>query len=79
MRLSLFENLRNYYHEHHDIGKSFHNHDHILVLIHVHEFGMILHSLQEMVQIQLDETGGFSLKAHFVQKQEDKILIQGIL
>ena len=64
MKLSFYENLRNYYHNNHYIGDSFHDHDHFLVLIHVHEFGMILHSLQGMVQIQLDETSDFSSKAH---------------
>ena len=46
MRLFFFSgSLRNYYHEHHGIHNSFHNHNHVLVLIYIHEFGMILHSL----------------------------------
>ena len=47
MKLSFYENLRNYYHNNHYIKDSFHNHVHFLVLVHVHEFGTILHSLQE--------------------------------
>ena len=78
MRLSFFENLMNYYNKNHIIGDFFRDHDHILVL--VHKFGTILRSLQGMVQIQLDETGDFSSKAHyFYQQQEDMILIQNIL
>ena len=76
------QNLSNYYHKNHGIMDSFHDHDHdhdhnhILVLIHVQEIGTILHSLQEMVQIQLDESGDFLSKApYFVQQQEDMILI----
>ena len=47
---------------------------------HIHEFRMILHSLQRMDQILLDETTNFSSKAHYyVQQQEDMILIQSIL
>ncbi|RVW98763.1 Cation/H(+) antiporter 20 [Vitis vinifera] len=53
MRLSFSEN---YYYKNHGIGDFYHDHDHVLVLVHVHEFGTILHSLQGMVQIQLDET-----------------------
>ena len=78
MRLSSYENLMNCYHKKHGIRDFFH--DHVLVLIHVHEFGTILHSLLGMVQIQLDETGYFSSTAHyFVQQQENMILIQNIL
>ena len=70
----------NYYHKNHGIRDFFNDHDHVLVHIHVYEFGTILHSLQEMVQIQLDETSNFSSKAHyFVQQQKDMILIQNIL
>ena len=61
MRLSFSENLMNYYHKNHGIRDFFNDHDHVFV----HEFGTILHSLQEMVQIQLDETGNFSSKAHY--------------
>ena len=76
MKLSFYDNLRNYYHNNHYIRDSFHDHDHFLVLIHIHEFMTILQSLQRMVQIQLDETSDFSSKAHyFVQQQEDMILI----
>ncbi|RVW18329.1 hypothetical protein CK203_113628 [Vitis vinifera] len=46
MRLSFSEN---YYYKNHGIGDFFHDHNH--VLIHIHEFGMILHSLQGMIQI----------------------------
>ena len=59
----------------------FHNHDHVLVLVLVlvHEFRTILHSLQRIDQILLDETSNFSSKAHYyVQQQEDMILIQNI-
>ena len=79
MRLSFSEN---YYYKNHGIGDFFHDHDYVFFLIpvHVHEFEMILHSLQGMVQIQLDKIGDFSSKAHyFVQQQEDMILIQNIL
>ena len=58
----------NYYYKNHGIGDFFHNHDHVLLLIHIHEFGTILHSLQGMVQIQLDETSDFSSKAHYFVK-----------
>ena len=54
------------------------DHDHVLV--HAHNFGMILHSLLGMLQIQWDETDDFSLVAHyFVQLLEDMILIENIL
>ena len=54
------------------------DHDHILV--HTHNFGMILHSLLGMLQIQSDGTDDFSLVAHyFVQLLEDMILIENIL
>ena len=77
MTLSFSEN---YYYKNHGIKDFFHDHDHVLVLIHVYDFGTILYSLQGMVQIQLDEIGDFSSKAHyFVQQQEDMILIQNIL
>ena len=40
--------------------------------VHAHDCGIKLHSLQGMVQIQLDVTDGFSLVAHyFVQLLED--------
>ena len=54
IRLSFFGNLNYYYHEYHGIGNSFHDHDHVLV--HVHVFRTIPYSLQEIIQIQLDET-----------------------
>ena len=54
--------------------------DHDYVLVHAHDFGMILHSLLGMLQIQWDETGDFSLVAYyFVQLLEDMILIENIL
>ena len=49
MRLSFSKNLVNYYYKNHGIGDFFHNHDHVLII--VHEFGTILHSLQGMIQI----------------------------
>ena len=61
MRLSFSENLVNYYYKNYGIGDFFHEH----VIVTVHEFGTILHSLQGMIQIQLDETGDFSSKNHF--------------
>ena len=73
MRLSFFEN---YYYKNHSIRDFFYDHDHVLVLIHVYKFETILHSLQGMVKIQLDETGDFSSKTHyFVYQQENMILI----
>ena len=78
MRLSFYENLKNYYHKNHGNGNSFHYHNHIL--IHVHEFETILHSLQGMVQIQLDKTSDLLSKVHyFVQQHENMILIWSIL
>ena len=65
MRFSLNWNLNNYYHEFHGIGNSFYNHDYNHVLVHVHGFRTISHSLQGMVWIQLEETGDFSSKAHY--------------
>ena len=65
MRFFFFGNLNDYYHEFHGIGNSFHSHKRNHVFIHVHGFGTISHSLQGMVQIQLDSTGDFSLKAHY--------------
>ena len=54
------------------------NHDHVLV--HAYDFGMILHLLLGMLQIQWDGTCDFSLVAHyFVQLLEDMILIENIL
>ena len=58
MRLSFCWYLNDYYHEFHGIGNSFHD--------HVHAFGTISHSLQGMVQIQLDWNGDFLLKAHYL-------------
>ena len=75
MRLSFFENLNDYYHEYHGVGNFFQDH----VLVQVHMFVMILHSLQEMVRIHLDRTGDFSSKVHYLaQQQEDIISIQSI-
>ena len=74
-RFSFFGKLNDYYHEFHGIKNSFQDHDRD----HVHRFGTISHSVQGMVQIQLDETGDFSSKTHyFAQKQEDMISIQSI-
>ena len=72
MRFSFSGNLNDYYHKFHGIENSFHDH----VLVHVHGFGTISHSLQGMVRIQLDGICDFSSKAHyFVQQQEDMIYI----
>ena len=74
MRFSFSENLNDYYHEFHGIINSLHDRDHVLV--YVHEFATISHSLQGMVRIQLHETSDFSSKAHyFAQQQEDMISI----
>ena len=62
MRFSFFRNSNDYYHQFHGIRNSFHDRNHVLV--YIHEFGTISHSLQEMVRIQLDVTGDFSLKSH---------------
>ena len=62
------------------VGNSALDFDHDHVLVHAHDFGMILHSLLGMLQIQWDETGDFSLVAHyFVQLLEDMILTENIL
>ena len=62
------------------VGNSALDFDHDHVLIHVHNFGMILHSLLGMLQIQWDGTDDFSLVAHyFVQLLGDMILIENIL
>ena len=62
------------------VGNSALDFDHDHVLVHAHDFGMILHSLLGMLQIQWDGTGDFSLVAHyFVQLLEDMILIENIL
>ena len=66
VRLSFSENLMSYYHKNHGIEDFFHNQDHVLILVHVHEFETILHSLQRMIQIQLDETSDFSSKVLFI-------------
>ena len=47
MRFSFSRNLNDYYHEFHGIENSFN--DHVHVLVHVHGFGTISHSLQGMV------------------------------
>ena len=65
MRFSFSGNLNYYYHEFHGIQNSFNNHDRDHVLVHVHRFGMISHSLQGMVQIKLDGIDDFSSKAHY--------------
>ena len=65
MRLSFSRNENDYYHEYHGIKNSFHDH----VIVHVHVFGMISHSLQEIVRIQLDRTGDFSSKIHYFSHQ----------
>ena len=62
------------------VGNSAIDLDHDHVLVHAHDFGMILHSFLGMLQIQWDGTGDFSLVAHyFVQLLEDMILIENIL
>ena len=62
------------------VGNSALNFDQDHVLVHAHDFGMILHSLLRMLQIQWDGTGDFSLVAHyFVQLLEDMILIENIV
>ena len=77
MRLSFSRNLNYYYHEFHGIRNSFHNRNHIL--IHVQMFGTISHSLQGMIQIQLNKTGDLSLSVnYFTHQQEDMISIQSI-
>ena len=65
MGFSLFGNLNDYYHEFRGIRNSFHDHDCDHVLIHVHGFGKISHSLWGMVRIQLGDTGDFSSKPHY--------------
>ena len=61
------------------VGNSALDFDHDHVLVYAHDFG-ILYSLMGMLQIQWDETGDFSLVAHyFVQLLEDMILIENIL
>ena len=49
MRFSFSRNLNDYYHEFHGIRNSFHDHDRYHVLVHVHGFGTISHSLQGLV------------------------------
>ena len=62
------------------VGNSALDFDHDHALVHAHNFGMILHSLLGMLQIQWDGTGDFSLVAHyFVQLLEDMLLIENIL
>ena len=62
------------------VGNSALDFDYDHILFHAHNFGMILHSLLGMLQIQWDETNDFSLVAHyFVQLLEDMILIDNIL
>ena len=79
MRFSFSGNLNDYYNEFHGIRNSFHDHDRDNILVHVHGFRTISHSLQGMVRIQLDEIGNFSSKAHyFAQLQGDMISIQSI-
>ena len=74
MKLLFSRNLNDYYHEFHDIGNFFHDRNHVLV--HVHGFETISHSIQGMVQIQFDGTGDFSSKTHyFSQQHEDMISI----
>ena len=45
VQLSFFKNLMNDYYGHHGIENSFHDYDHILVLINIHKFQMMLHLL----------------------------------
>ena len=68
MRFSFSWNLKDYYYDHHGIINSFHDNDY--VLLHVHMFRTISHSLQGMVRIQLDGTGDFSSKAHYFGNKE---------
>ena len=65
MRFSFYGNLNDYYHEFHGIINFFLDHDPNHVLVHIRGFETISHSLQGMVQIQLDETSDFSSKAHY--------------
>ena len=68
MMLSFLVNLKGYSHKH-DIENFF----------YIHSYDTILHSLQEMVQIQLDETCDSSLITHyFVHQQEDIKLVHNI-
>ena len=74
--LSFLVNSKDYYHKH-GIENFFHDHDYDHVLVHIHDSRMMLHSLQGMAQIQLDETGGSTLITHyFVRQQKDMKLIQ---
>ena len=80
MRFSFFGNLNDYYPEFHGIKISFQNNNCDHVLIHVHMFRKISHSLHGMVWIQLNETSDFSSKAHyFPQQKENMISIQSNL
>ena len=45
MRFYFYGNLNDYYHESHGIENSFHDHYRDHVLVHVHGFEMISHSL----------------------------------
>ena len=65
MKFSFSGNLNDYYHEFHGIRNSFHDHGCDHVLVHVHRFGTISHSLQVMTRIQLDGIDDFSSKAHY--------------
>ena len=65
MRFSFYGNLNDHYHEFRGIRNSFHDRNRDHVLVHVHRFGTISHSLKEMVRIQLNEIGDFSSKAHY--------------
>ena len=64
MRFSFFGNLNDYYHEFRGIENSFHDH----IFVHIHGFETISHSLQGMVQIQLDGNDDFSSKTHYFAK-----------
>ena len=71
-----YDKKNNYY----IVGNSALDFDHDHVLVHAHDFGMILHSLLGMLQIQWDGTSDFSLVTHyFVQLLEDMILIENTL
>ena len=61
MRFSFSKNLNDYNHEFHGFGNFFYDHNHD----HIHGFGTISHSLQGMLQIQLDETSDLSSKTHY--------------
>ena len=74
MRFCFSTNLNYYYHEFHGIENSFHNHNGDHVLVHVHVFRTISHSLQGMVWVQLNGTGDFSSKDHYFAHQQEAMI-----